>query len=483
MAMEDNFIVAIELGSSKVTGIAGRKEPDGALKVLACVQEPSAAFIRKGRINNIMKMKTCISKVKDTLQKALQKNISHAYIGIGGMGMHTVSNTVLKNFPEKTLITGNIVEEIKEENLLAQTSERDILQTIIQEYKLGTQIQSDPVGIPSESIEGHFLNIMTKKEVKENIGKCINAEDNGLEIAGLPITVLALSDEMVPELERHSGCVFVDMGSETTSVAIFKNNMLRHLAVIPLGGRNITRDITSLSIEDSEAERLKLKYGRALYDYEEPQEPIPTEGSRTIKFDDFAGLVEAREEEIIKNVKRQIELSKLDKNQLLGGIIITGGAANMPEIEKAFKIHTGFEKVVVTQDIPTQVRTLPKIQNFNQDGSYNAALAILEKGEINCCGGDLEDPDIFLQKEKERKEAEAARLAEEQKIAEEKERKEREEREKAEAEEKARLAEIERKEREKQERREKRWGWLKKAKTKIATLAEGIVSEDDGKNE
>lgn len=477
MATEDSFIVAIELGSSKVTGIAGRKQPDGAIQVLATVQEPSASFIRKGRINNIVKMKTCIQKVKDTLEKSLKKSISHAYIGIGGMGMHTVTNTVLKTFADKTIVTEGIVDEIKDENQQTQTSEREILQAVIQEYKLGTQSQLEPIGIPTESIEGHFLNIVTKKEVKENIDKCINPEENGLEIAGLPITVLALADEMIPEPERQSGCVFVDMGSETTSVAIYKNNMLRHLAVIPLGGRNITADITSLSIELSEAERLKLKYGRAIYEYDEPQEPIPMEGGRTIAFSEFAGLIEAREEEIIKNVKRQIELSKLDKNQLIGGIIITGGAANMKDIEKAFTKHTGFEKIQIAQNIPTQIRSAINMQSFNHDGSYNAALAILEKGDVNCCGGSLEDGADDMFKKKAAEEAERKAKEEAERIA-----REKEEAEKAAAEEAERKAQEEA-ERIAREKREKRRGWIKNFVNKIKNAAEDIVSEDTEKKD
>ncbi len=478
MATEDNFIVAIELGSSKLIGIAGRKQPDGALQVLASVQVPSASFIRKGRINNIIKMTSSVGQVKEALEKSLKKSIRSAYIGIGGMGMHTVANTVVKTFPDKTIITEGIVDEIKDENRQTQTPEREILLAVTQEYKLGAQIQLDPVGIPSESIEGHFLNIVTKKEVRENIDKCVSP--NNLEIADLPITVLALADEMVPELERHSGCVFVDLGSETTSVAIFKNNMLRHLAVIPLGGQNITRDITSLSIEDGEAESLKLQFGRATYDDAEAEVPIVTKGGRRIDFNDFAGLVEARQEEIIKNVKRQIELSKLDKNQLLGGIILTGGGANMKGIEKAFTKYTGFDKIQIAKNIPTQVRSTPGTQNFNRDGSYNAALAILEKGDQNCCGGDLDtnSSDMFNQtRENQKKKAEEEAKAKAE--AEAKAKAEAEQKAAEEAAAKAREEDAAAKAAKKAARRNK---W-KKVWNKVSTIANKMVSEEEGKEE
>ena len=101
MATEDNFIVAIELGSSKVTGLVGRKQPDGAIQILASIQEPSASFIRKGRINNLNKMTSCATLIKEKLEKTLKKTISGCYVGVGGMGMHTVENTVVRHFPDK----------------------------------------------------------------------------------------------------------------------------------------------------------------------------------------------------------------------------------------------------------------------------------------------------------------------------------------------------------------------------------------------
>ena len=112
MATEDKFIVAIELGSSKVTGIAGRKQPDGATQILAFAQEPSTTFIRKGRINNVNKMTQCILNMKEKLEQKMQKSISRVYVGIGGMGMHTVANSVIRHFDSKVEITQDMVDDI-----------------------------------------------------------------------------------------------------------------------------------------------------------------------------------------------------------------------------------------------------------------------------------------------------------------------------------------------------------------------------------
>ena len=181
MAKEDNFIVAIELGSSKVTALAGRKQPDGAIQVLACAQEPAENFIRKGRINNVNKMTQCITNIKEKLEKKLQKRISHVYVGIGGMGMHTVPNKVLRDFPGKTIVTSEIIERMADTNLAASTPEREILSVIPQEYKLGTQQLLDPVGVQTESIEGHFLNIVANSSICEDINNCFRQAGIGIE--------------------------------------------------------------------------------------------------------------------------------------------------------------------------------------------------------------------------------------------------------------------------------------------------------------
>lgn len=433
MATADNFIVAIELGSSKVTALAGRKQPDGAIQVLAFAQEPSTTFIRKGRINNVNKMTQCIVNVKEKLEKKLQRNISRVYVGIGGMGMHTVANRVVRNFDSKMEITQDIVDSMCDENRSSASPERDILESVPQEYKLGTQAQVEPVGILSESIEGRYLNIVASSSVREEIRNCFRTA--GVAIADLPITVQALADTLLTEPERRSGCVFVDMGSETTSVAVFKNNLLRHLAVIPLGGANVNRDIMSLQIEDDEAEELKIQHGSATCPDEfDSDRLIDLRDGRQVKYEDFNALVEARNEEIILNVKNQITLSGYDKGQLIGGLIITGGASHMRNIEKAFSQITQFEKIRFVRTIKIPLRA-SEFHDFNKDGDCNAAIALIDKGDINCCGGALGEPNIFenpkepvktpeeiaaeeaqkkIEKEEaERQAAEEARLAEE----------------------------------------------------------------------
>lgn len=448
MATPDNFIVAIEIGSSKVTAIAGKKEPDGGIKVLALAQEPSTTFIRKGRINNINKMSQCILNIKERLEKKLQKNICRVYVGIGGMGMHTVANTIVRNLGSKMEVTQEMIDSISDENRTSATPDRDILEAIPQEFKLGTQLQNEPVGMLTESIEGRYLNIVANSSVKEEIRNCFHSAN--VAIADLPITVQALADTMLTESERRSGCVFIDMGAETTSVAVYKNNLLRHLATIPLGGANINRDIMSLQIEDDEAEKLKLMYGTAIADNEDETQAaaIQLNDGRSVKFEEFCGLVEAREEEIVMNINNQITLSKYTKESLIGGLIVTGGASNMRNIKKLFETVTGFDKIRFVRNINLQVRPPKDVPDFNRDGSFFAAIALIDKGTENCCGGDLgtAQPQIFPTEE-QKAEEERKRLEEEERLREEERKREEEEAERLRLEEEQHLAEEKKKKR------------------------------------
>lgn len=466
MATEDNFIVAIELGSSKVTGIAGRKQPDGAIQILAFIQEPSQTFIRRGRINNVNKMTQCLSNMKEKLEQKLQKTISRVYVGIGGMGMHTVGNTVTRHLQAKVEVTQEMIDAMSDENRAMANADRDILEAIPQEYRLGTQLTTEPVGVLSESIEAHFLNIVTNASVRDEIRNCFRSA--GLPIADQPITVLTEADAFLTESEKRSGCVFVDMGAETTGVAVFKNNILRHFAVLPLGGANVSHDIASLQIEDDEAETLKLECGSAIADIDPKLKTITLRDGRTISREEFNGLVEARVEEIIVNVQNQIALSKYDASNLIGGIILTGGAAMMKEMEKAFKNVTGFEKVRLMRQSRISVRN-GEFQKFNADGDCNAAIALLDKGEINCCGGPIgQQAGLFDNEETEEKLA--AKAAEEARKA--------EETAKA-AEEAARIAEEERKKKEAEEKRKKRQSAVKGMAKKIGSFFSSLVNEKE----
>ena len=147
MVSAKDFIVAIELGSSKMTGIAGKKNLDGSIQVLAVVKEDSSSFIRKGVVYNIEKTAQCLTNIVKKLTTQLKTEITQVYVGIGGQSIRSVRNVVTKDLPTDTLVSQDMIIELMDANRNMQYPDQEILDVAVQEYKVDSQYQSDPVGI------------------------------------------------------------------------------------------------------------------------------------------------------------------------------------------------------------------------------------------------------------------------------------------------------------------------------------------------
>lgn len=424
---ETDFIVAIELGSSKITGIAGRKKSDGSIYVLACTSEDSSSFIRKGVIYNLNKTAQSLTSIINTLEGKLGATIAKVYVGVGGQSLRTVKNTVVRRLEGENEITEQLVAEINDENTAVPLIDLEILDVAPQEYRIGNNFQIDPVGVLSNHIEGRFLNIIARDSVKKNLERCF-AQAN-IEVADYFISPLIAADVVLSDAEKRSGCALVDLGADTTTVSVYKNNILRHLTVLPIGSNSITRDICNLQIEESEAERLKQKYGSAINDPEiEGEEPktIDLNDKRVIEEKTLNDIIEARAEEIIANVWNQIQMTGYDA-QLLAGIILTGGGGNLRNIEDAIRKKTKIEKVKTVRSVLQGVKGCEP-DMIKNDGTFNVILGLLFAGEENCCKPEEVKPINSLFDEGQADEA--CTTAEEERKRKEEERKKKEEEEK-----------------------------------------------------
>ncbi len=380
MAVTD-FIVAIELGSSKITGIAGKKHADGSIQVLALASENSSDFIRKGVIYNLDKTAQSLTSIIKKLESTLKASIGKVYIGIGGQSLRTIRNTEVRHLEEETKISQELIDSIMDSNREVPIIDQEILEVAPQEYKVGINLLADPVGVPSDHIEGRFLNIIARSSVKQNIDKCF--KQAGIEIADYIISPLALANAVLTNSEKRSGCMFIDFGADTTTVSVYKNNILRHLAVIPLGGNNITKDICSQQIEEEDAEELKRRYGSAYADKLEDEDESPTyslDEKCSIQSHLLEEIIEARVNEILANVWNQIVLSGYE-DKLLAGAVITGGASNLKNMEKAFSNRTKVEKVRMGYE---SVLSLRGGVELAKDGTQNMIIALLASGKENC---------------------------------------------------------------------------------------------------
>ena len=391
------FIVAIELGSSKMTGIAGKKNLDGSIQVLAVVKEESSSFIRKGYVYNIDKTAQCLTTIVSKLEKQLKTTITQVYVGVGGQSIRSIRNVISKELPTDTVVTQDMVIELMDANRNMKYPDQEILDAAVQEYKVDSQYQLDPVGIQCSHIEGNFLNILQRKAFYKNLNMCFEAA--GINVAEMYLAPLALADSVLTETEKRSGCVLVDMGVDTTTVSVYYKNVLRHLAVIPLGGNNITKDIASLQMEEQDAEKMKLKYACAFTENNEIDNNLKysIDTERQVESRKFIEIVEGRLEEIIANVWCQVPEDFYDK--LLGGIVLTGGGSNLKGIEKAFSNYTHIDKIRISKFVtPTIVSNLPDVNA--KDGRMNTVLGLLAKGDINCAGQEVNlNGDLFAVKQ------------------------------------------------------------------------------------
>ena len=378
------FIAAIELGSSKITGIAGKRDTDGSISVLAFAQDDASQFVHKGVIFNIDKAASALSDIIIKLETQLRNStIAKVYVGIGGRSMRTIENQVSRIVEGEEKISEELIFSMSDENLAFPYDEFDILDVEPQEYKIDNRLVADPVGVAGKDVTARFLNIVAKKMVKKNLE--LSLQQGHVKVAELLLAPKALANALLTESDRRLGCALVDIGAETTTVSIYKNNILRYLTVIPLGGNNITQDIASLQMADEDAEQFKVLYGDALVTDEDidKNEEYVLDNGHALSKDLLGDIVSARAEEILINVWNQIQQSGY-QDKLTAGVFFTGGGSNLKNTEEVFKriCRDDRMKIKTVKFIPDVVRGYGN--DIKRNGTLCTLFGLLLAGKENC---------------------------------------------------------------------------------------------------
>lgn len=339
--MSENYIAAIELGSSKIRGAAGAFNPETkTLRVLAVAQEDSNDAIRYGLIQNPDEVATRVTRIIEQLNSndaIAPRKITGVFVGLAGRSMRSVTNEVQIYFPEETEIDGEMLDKLRNDaKEVAMDSNQEILAIIPCSYHIDGLETSAPRGAMGKTITGVYDIIIGRSELKRNLRRAIG-EKAGLQIEGLLITEVATADLVLTNDEKRLGCMLVDFGAETTSVSIYQKGSLCYYSTIPLGSRNITRDLTTLSILEEKAEEIKCDCGRAV-----PRETPSTLNLNLngIKLSDVSNLVVARAEEIVANVVQQISYAELTTKDLPAGIVCVGAGSNLNGILELLENQT-----------------------------------------------------------------------------------------------------------------------------------------------
>lgn len=380
MATKD-FIAAIELSSSRIAGIAGKKNYDGSLQVQAYAQEDAATFIRKGLIYNVDVAGDALTSIIQKLQYQLGSKIAQVYVGVGGQSMHTVKNCISRTLNEGDKISQELIDELYDENLTSASGDTTILEVVPQEYLAAGHTEVNPVGIVSQDITAQYQNIVSRSILKSNLERSLEQAD--ITMAGLILSPLAQTKSLLTDSEMRSGCALVDFGADTTTLSVFKNNLLRYLCVLPLGMNTVIRDICTLQMEEEDARRLLTEHGSAICQKEEGEIPATCTmpDGRNIALSTLYDIIEARIEEIVINIVNLLQMSGYEES-IFAGVVLTGGGCNLPGIEVVFKKKSGIEKIRIARFTHL---TIHGADELPQDGTTGTLIGLLLSGTENCC--------------------------------------------------------------------------------------------------
>lgn len=342
----DTIAVAVDIGTTKICAIAGRMNEYGRLDVLAFGHVASEGVAR-GVVSNVDKTVKAIREAVSIAEAHSGYKFKKVHVGIAGQHIKSLHQMGYRTRTDRNSeITKDDVENLIKEMYKTPLPPGDkILHIIPQEFSVDDEKNIvDPIGMSGYKLEANFHVITGQISASKNIVKCV--QKAGLEIANLTLEPIASSASVLSKEEKEAGVVLVDIGGGTTDISIFKDNIIRHTAVVPLGGNIITEDIKKgCTVLKDQAEKLKVRYGSALASEIVDNRRIVIQAfkgrdPKSISEKNLAMIVQARVEEIFDHVLWEIKRSGYDKD-LVAGIVLTGGGALLKNIDSLVQYHTG----------------------------------------------------------------------------------------------------------------------------------------------
>lgn len=371
---QSGFIVGIDLGTSKIIGVLGRKNEQGVISVLASESIASDSAMRYGVIYNIDEVAGKIKKLINLLENKVGKKIGKAYVSVSGRSLRAIEHTETKLSDGVTPITFAMLDNMEQRAKLNKPDFFTNYSVLAPEYYLDGEYNEDPIDKTATTIEGHYRLIIGRPNIKTNLIKSIT-EKAGIEIAGFIVGPVAAGALVLDEADRQAGCALVDFGAGTTTLSIYKEGLLRYMTVIPFGGRTITKDVQAIGFVFDSAENYKIRYGRVGKD----KNRLAAESSAEVDVRELNKVIQLRQDEIILNVINQIKESGY-ADQLDAGIIMIGGASQLNGLTDYFA-----EKA----QLPVKRAQAKRVYINNaaellQNPLYTQALSLLLFAQENC---------------------------------------------------------------------------------------------------
>jgi cell division protein FtsA len=356
-----DLIVGLDIGTSKVLALVGEVGADGAIEVLGIGTQPSRG-LKKGVVVNIESTVQSIQRAVEEAELMAGCEIHSVFAGIAGSHVRSLNSHGVVAIRDREVTPGDVEHVIDAARALAIPADQKILHVLPQEFVVdGQEGIHDPIGMSGVRLEAKVHIVTGADSAAQNIEKCIKR--CGLEVEDVVLEQLASSFAVLTDDEKELGVCMVDIGGGTTDIAVFAQGAIRHTAVIPIAGDQVTNDIAvSMRTPTQHAEDIKIRYACALSQLANPDESIevPSVGdrpARRLARQTLAEIVEPRYEELFGLVRDELRRSGFEEI-IVAGVVLTGGSARM---EGAIELAEEVFHVPVRLGLPQQVQGLTDV--------------------------------------------------------------------------------------------------------------------------
>lgn len=348
---QENISVGLDIGTTKIVAMVGKKNEFGKVEILGIGKSKSLG-VHRGVVNNITQTIQSIQQAVDEAKINSGMPVERVVVGIAGQHIRSLqhSDYITRQHPEEVIDEKDIEALIQQVYKLVMLPGEEIIHVLPQEYKVDGQAEiKEPIGMYGGRLEANFHVVVGQVSSIRNIGRCIKSAD--LELSNITLEPLASSEAVLSREEKEAGVALIDIGGGTTDLAIFKDGIIRHTAVIPFGGNVITEDIKEgCSIIEKQAELLKVKFGSAWPGENRETEIVSIPGlqgrdPKEISLKTLSKIINARVVEIIEQVFLEIKNygHNEQKKKLIAGIVLTGGGSQLKHLKQLVEYITGMD--------------------------------------------------------------------------------------------------------------------------------------------
>ncbi|NER09331.1 cell division protein FtsA [Muriicola jejuensis] len=346
-----NYSVGLDIGTTKIVAIIGKENEYGKIEVLGIGRSKSLG-VHRGVVNNITQTIKSIQQAVEQAEANSGLKIGSVVVGIAGQHIRSLqhSDYITRANSEEVINEDDLEKLCNQVYKLVMLPGEEIIHVLPQEYKVDGQAEiKQPIGMYGGRLEANFHVVVGQVSSIKNIGRCIKSA--GLDLYNITLEPLASSEAVLSQEEKEAGVALIDIGGGTTDLAIFKDGIIRHTAVIPFGGNVITEDIKEgCSIIEKQAELLKIKFGSAWPGENKDNEIVSIPGLRgrepkEITLKNLSKIIHARVVEIIEQVYVEIKNygHEEQKKKLIAGIVLTGGGSQLKHLKQLVEYITGMD--------------------------------------------------------------------------------------------------------------------------------------------